>query len=81
MDRVTQRLGAESKDPGDAILPMPFGAFFELFFAGDGCANIFVTFKVELALAATGRSSPGKDRGGPTRCGSVVEKLRTASAR
>ena len=35
---------------------MRFEAFFELFFAGDGCANIFVAFKVEQALAAIGRS-------------------------
>jgi hypothetical protein len=29
---------------------------FELFFPSDGCANVFVTFKVEQALAAIGRS-------------------------
>jgi hypothetical protein len=29
---------------------------FELFVPGDGFANIFVAFKVEQALAATGRS-------------------------
>jgi hypothetical protein len=29
---------------------------FELFFPGDGCANIFVAFKLEQALAAIGRS-------------------------
>jgi hypothetical protein len=27
MDRVTQRLCVESKDPGDAFLRMPLGAF------------------------------------------------------
>ena len=29
---------------------------FELFFPGDGCANIVVAFKVEQALATIGRS-------------------------
>jgi hypothetical protein len=29
---------------------------FESFFPSDGCANIFVAFKVEQALAAIGRS-------------------------
>ena len=29
---------------------------FELFFPSDGCANVFVAFKVEQALAAIGRS-------------------------
>src|ERR1700685_4262914 len=29
---------------------------FELFFPSDGCANVFVSFKVEQALAAIGRS-------------------------
>jgi hypothetical protein len=29
---------------------------FELFFPSDGCANVFVTLKVEQALAAIGRS-------------------------
>jgi len=29
---------------------------FELFFLSDGCANVFVTLKVEQALAAVGRS-------------------------
>ena len=29
---------------------------FELFFFGDGCANVFLTLKVEQALAAVGRS-------------------------
>src|ERR1700677_2853936 len=29
---------------------------FELFFPSDGCANIFVAFNVEQALAAIGRS-------------------------
>ena len=89
---------------------------FELFFPSDGCANVFLTLKVEQAIAAIGRSEtlqsallmlhdaqiqvgdanvkracvaaenvdvapgrskmlavlvvgPGKDRGGPVRCG------------
>ena len=29
---------------------------FELFFPSDGFANVFITFKVEQALAAIGRS-------------------------
>ena len=29
---------------------------FELFFPSDGCANVFVAFKIEQALAAVGRS-------------------------
>ena len=58
---------------------------FELFFPSDGCANIFVAFKVEQALAAIGRSEtfptskflvPGlREKPWPV---SVVEKLRAA---
>ena len=29
---------------------------FELFFPSDGCANVFLTLKVEEMLAATGRN-------------------------
>jgi hypothetical protein len=68
--RVTQRLVARSRrTPRVLILPMLFGPFrppkpenriaspaFELFFSSDGCANVFVTLKVEQALAAIGRS-------------------------
>jgi hypothetical protein len=58
---------------------------FELFFPSDGCANVFVTFKVEQALAAIGRSETfqrprGKRRLRPVRA-SVVEKVRAAWVR
>jgi hypothetical protein len=48
---------------------LPFASpAFELFFPSDGCANVFVTLKVEIqALSAQQSSLPalGKDRGGP----------------
>ena len=46
-------LGIDRANEVELLCPPPA---LELFFPGDGCANIFVAFKVEQALAAIGRS-------------------------
>ena len=50
---------------------LPFASpAFELFFPSDGCANVFVAFKVEQ-----------EDRSGTAGAASVVEKVRAAWVR
>jgi hypothetical protein len=43
-------------DPANEVELFFASPAFELFFPGDGCANVFLTLKVEQVLAAIGRS-------------------------
>jgi hypothetical protein len=56
---------------------------FELFFPSDGCANVFVTLKIEQALAAAENVDVAAERPWRVRQvrASVVEKLRAAWVR
>jgi hypothetical protein len=43
-------------DRANEVEPLFASPAFALFFPSDGCANVFLTLKVEQALAAIGRS-------------------------